>query len=143
MPRRILAILFIATAVIVGGTAPAQADTCAIEIENLPTIVYPCPGYNDQPVATDVAVVFAIGGPGYANNTYNFVKLKKGGTIFFVNNGVLPMRYHNFYDGHWFDSGIVDGGNWAVVHGVSDLPVGRYLVGDLDNWPAGWLYIDP
>ena len=137
--RRILAVAAATTSLLLAGAAPASANLCYIEKEGLPRITYPCPGYNDQPVPVPTAVVFSIGGPGYHTPPYSFVKLKRGGTIYFVNNSTIPARYR----GNGFDSGIVMGGAFTTVDGVSSLPVGDYTVIDIDGWVAGVLYIEP
>lgn len=138
--RRFITVALAAVGFAWMGAVPALAGTCYIYDPIVGQVTYPCPGYNDQPVPLPVAVVFSIGGPGYYSPEYHFVKLKRGGTIYFVNNSpTSTARYH----GNGFDSGLLQPRTYSQVAGVSSLPVGAYSVYDKNNIGAGVLYIEP
>jgi hypothetical protein len=87
------------------------------------------------------AVVSASVGPGYDLWFNSFLRVKRGGRIFFVNDRADSPGPHQ-YAGTGFDSGVLQFGQAAEVAGVSALAVGHYKVYDRGVWVAD-LYIDP
>jgi hypothetical protein len=77
-------------------------------------------------------------GPGYYNYHAPWIRVTRGGRVFFFNGANVPLQYR----GDGFDSGIVQPGEVREVAGISALTVGHYTVYDQTD-PVGDLYIDP
>ena len=143
MRRLVSAAAVFGTFAILAFASPAHADICSSDPDGsgpLPWIYYPCPSPEDQPAPLPVAVVTAEFGPGYYLAEYDFIRVKRGGRIYFVNDA-LDLAPHT-YRGTGFDSGVVNPGQTVEVSGVRSLAVGHYKVYDFGVW-VGDLYIDP
>ncbi len=145
-----------ATLASVAGVPASQADTCTVQVYagtseaqqpfvhlpptevETPPVTVPCPGPHDQPAPAPVWVT-TESGPGYYNVFCYWIRIRRGGRIFFANTHDQPHGYR----GTGFNSGPVDQFEAREVIGVSSLAVGYYKVYDVDgSWVAD-LYVDP
>lgn len=129
---------------IVVGASPARAAICAYDPDGggpVPSISFPCPDPTWQEGAPlPVAVVQVYEQPGYGNQWVDFLRVQRGGRIFFVNDDTIPHRFN----GAGFDSGVTNPGEMHEVQGISTLAIGKYRIYEgIYGIYAGDLYIDP
>lgn len=151
--RRLLAALVLALPPLLLAATPASATICYIDasgefgLPDPPPVYYPCPGPGDQPAPAPVWVT-TDAGPGYDSPEWSFIRVQRGGRIFFAN--VSPTEQPDGFLGterFWypglFDSGLVPYGSYAEVQGISQLPIGAYAILDANDGKRGTLYVDP
>lgn len=141
---RVLSVAVLLVPVLCWTAAPASA-VCTTHVPPAPPVSYPCPGTDAdwQPVPAPVWVTTTTG-PGWERMEYAFIKIEQGSRLFLVNEG--GGSGPDFSERMWgdgFDSGVVPEFSYAEVMGVSELPVGGYVMHNSLGERRGDLHIVP